>query len=63
MSYLLDALKKANGEEPASSPSVQTAAPASHVPSSSNGYQWLSVVLAILLALTIGYLVGWYSAE
>lgn len=58
MSYLLDALKKANGEEPVSSPSVQTAAPASHVPSSSNGYQWLSVVLAILLALTIGYLVG-----
>lgn len=58
MSYLLDALKKANGEEPVSSPNMQAATPAPQAPSSSSGYQWLSVILAILLALTVGYLVG-----
>lgn len=58
MSYLLDALKKANGEEPTNIPSVQSASPVPVKQEGNSSYQWLSAVLAVLLALTVGYLFG-----
>lgn len=58
MSYLLDALKKANGEEPTNIPSVQSASPVPINQEGNSSYQWLSAVLAVLLALTVGYLFG-----
>ena len=58
MSYLLDALKKADGKETTGAAPVGQPQPMVVVNKGSGAFIWLSVVLAVLLALTVGYLLG-----